>query len=423
MVASTQWWTRIRTRARIRGLSLWLRITGSRAARSHVLLIAPTNPGSMGDEAMLQAATHVLRDAGATVDIGSAFSGRSWDGIEGARRSVDLRKATHDLDSLLRIFAGYEHVLLIGADVMDGYYSEDRSLWRARLVHAAARVARHAALVGFSWSDPATPGTISAVRRMGRRVELWSRDPVSRQRLMRVVDQPVGLSADLAFLLEPRDPAGTVASDVEWIRSRRSRGPVVGINLARTAFLELMDEGLTPDSLVERFASETRAILDARPTASVLIIPHDWRTETSDVALGEQLRSTVLAGDPGLGGRLRLVAPDPPSAAALKLVAGMASVVVSSRMHLAIAALGSGTPAATLAYQGKTEGLFQHVPGLGDWSIDPSEALMPGTIASWVGRLLERETELRATIDAALPTVRQLATRNLPLPAVQRREP
>ena len=421
VAASTRSFARIRARARTSALTTWLRVTRRRASRSRVLLIAPTNPGSMGDEAMLQAATGMLRGAGATVDIGSAFSGRPWDAIEGAGRSIDLRRVTHDQASLLRTFAEYEHVLLIGADVMDGYYSEERSVWRARLVQAAARVARHAAVVGFSWSDAATPGSINVMRRLGPRVELWRRDPISRERLAGIVAQPVGLSADIAFLLEPRDPAGTVASDVEWIRARRSLGPVVGINLARTAFLDHMQRGLTPDALVERFAAETRAILDTHPTASMVIIPHDWRTDTSDLALGERLQATVHAEDPASRDRLRLVAPEPPTAAALKLVAGMSSVVVSSRMHLAIAALGSGTPAATLAYQGKTEGLFQHVPGLGDWSIDPSDALIPGTIASWVARLLERETESRAAIDAALPTVRRLASMNLPPPTGQRR--
>ena len=92
-------------------------------------------------------------------------------------------------------------------------------------------------------------------------------------------------------------------------------------------------------------------------------------------------------------------------------------------MHLTIAALGMGTPAATLAYQGKTEGLFQHFPGLGDWSIDPRQALIPGTLATSVARLLEREAELRGIIAAALPTVRDLASRNLPAPAGQRHSP
>jgi polysaccharide pyruvyl transferase WcaK-like protein len=377
----------------------------------------------MGDEAMLQAATNVLRGGGWMVDIGSAFSRPSWQHIEGVRRAVDLRRERHDSASLLTTLAGYEHVLVIGADVMDGYYSDNRSTWRTELADAAGRVARHAAVVGFSFCEAPTPDSIAALRSLGPRVALWSRDPVSRDRLVRYLSRPVGLSADIAFLLEPRDPAGTVTRDIEWIESQRSQGPVVGINLAKTAFLDQIHEGLAYESLVERFASETKAILDAHPTASVVLIPHDWRTDRSDLALGQLLEAAVIGLDPGSRDRLRLVAPDPPSATALKLVASRTSVVVSSRMHLTIAALGTGTPAATLAYQGKTEGLFQHFPGLGDWSIDPRQALLPGTLATWVARLLDREAELRPIVAAALPAVRELASRNLPVATGRRHSP
>jgi polysaccharide pyruvyl transferase WcaK-like protein len=382
-----------------------------------VLLIAPTDPGSLGDEAMLQAATSVLRTSGFRVDIGSAISGRRYRRIEGARRTIGLRPGDHDLASLLRIFAGYEHVLLIGADVMDGYYSEERSAWRAELLGVAGRVAGHAALVSFSWCDTPTPASAAALRGLGRRIRLWSRDPVSRERLARLLARDVGGSADLAFLLDARDATGTAAGDIAWVRERRSHGPVVGLNLAKTPFLELLDEGLTFEALLERFSAETQAILAAHPTASVLLIPHDRRTDRNDLVLGGLLERAVVERDATTRDRIRLVEAHRPSAAALKLLAGMTSVVVSSRMHLTIAALGSGTPAATLAYQGKTEGLFQHFPGLGDWSIDPREALAPGAISAWVGRLLAREAELRALIDAALPSVRELALRNLPVPA------
>jgi len=87
-------------------------------------------------------------------------------------------------------------------------------------------------------------------------------------------------------------------------------------------------------------------------------------------------------------------------------------------MHLAIAALGSGTPVLSITYQDKFEGLYQHFELSVEHTLQAEECLGDGFCAKLDAALAQRHVN-RARIAARLPQVQALAERNLVLRPVR----
>jgi colanic acid/amylovoran biosynthesis protein len=102
-----------------------------------------------------------------------------------------------------------------------------------------------------------------------------------------------------------------------------------------------------------------------------------------------------------------------PSAAELKQLAAKLDGVVTGRMHLAIAALGSGVPVATFAYQDKFEGLLM-LFGLPQTTLGTlSQLLDVHRLAHFIESFLHELPELGVLVHSALPEVMQKAESNL----------
>src|SRR5690606_38460727 len=103
----------------------------------------------------------------------------------------------------------------------------------------------------------------------------------------------------------------------------------------------------------------------------------------------------------------------PASAAEVKTLCRELDFILTARMHLAIAALGSGTPAAAFDYHEKFTGLFRwfELPHL----VQPGDAaLLPTEIADLIKELSRSHTSLRAHIERILPQVKDRARLNFP---------
>lgn len=103
--------------------------------------------------------------------------------------------------------------------------------------------------------------------------------------------------------------------------------------------------------------------------------------------------------------------PGPYSAAEVKAICGELDLVLSGKMHLAIACLGQATPVACISYQDKFEGLFQQFD-LENMIIEPTEAFQPGRLADFLWPLIEKRKEIRHHIQLKLPYIQQLAQAN-----------
>jgi colanic acid/amylovoran biosynthesis protein len=88
-------------------------------------------------------------------------------------------------------------------------------------------------------------------------------------------------------------------------------------------------------------------------------------------------------------------------------------LVVSTRMHLAILALGTGTPVIPIAYEFKTRELFENLHHA--YLVHDMEAVCPAELIATFDEAMTHLPELRASLSrAVIPQVEQaLATKVL----------
>lgn len=195
-----------------------------------------------------------------------------------------------------------------------------------------------------------------------------------------------------------------MAAIFDWITARRRAGErVFALNLHPA----LGGAGVSK-RLAGAAAAALASISSSEPVAW-LLLAHDFRDRTrcsETLAEVEQLARAALG--------VRLLRPtDELSAREVKAVAAQLDGVVSGRMHLAIAALGQGTPVACLTYQGKFEGLLEHFALPPSLSMDPQEALRAGALESLLRALIAGANAHRQQVTRYLPEVRRLAALNL----------
>lgn len=100
-----------------------------------------------------------------------------------------------------------------------------------------------------------------------------------------------------------------------------------------------------------------------------------------------------------------------PGAANIKAITGLMDGVVSSRMHLAIAALGMNVPVLVSDYQGKFSGLFKHFRLPQEFVVAPTDFISENFEAIF-DDFYSRTDELWAIIKKNLPEVLKLSQKN-----------
>jgi colanic acid/amylovoran biosynthesis protein len=375
---------------------------------------AVTLVGSKGDEAMTCAVVDWLRsDRGCTtVTVGCA-------GPVAERAAVALGwQPTPIWGGVLMPLVLWRRwrreppaaAVIVGADVMDGYYSPVESMRRLIAADLLARGGVPTLFTGFSFSDAQGRLLRHAFRDVHPGVGYNLRDPVSKARFERFCGRAGRLVADAAFLLRPQDDPGCAAPR-DWMRMQHAAGRiVVAVNLHPLLF-KGPEAAAQTDRLEAALAGALSGLSGQRPV-SWLLLPHDDRAAIGDV---EGLKR--LAGRLSNGAGHSFLVPHPPSAAAIKGLVAHADGVVTGRMHLAIAALGGGVPILAFAYQAKFAGLLRHF-ALPDWLlIDPAAAIDDAALVRQrLERFLEQIGPLRSAVQAALPAVKALAHSTFEVP-------
>jgi polysaccharide pyruvyl transferase WcaK-like protein len=151
--------------------------------------------------------------------------------------------------------------------------------------------------------------------------------------------------------------------------------------------------------------------LKADLNRAILLLPHDLRpAPVGDVEALEAIANAIW---PHIPDRLELVRP-PIAAWDVKALCADADGVFTGRMHLAIAALGTGAPPLSIVYVDKFEGLMSHFE-LEGGLITPSEFLDGERTYSVLETFTKELPERRSKILGRLPAVQQLARRQFEL--------
>jgi polysaccharide pyruvyl transferase WcaK-like protein len=390
-------------------------VPGSGPRRALVLTAA--NVGSLGDEAMLLAAGRALRQRGVErLTLISYGPGEPWRAEGDYEATLDLGTGYYtDFWDACQRFLGRctdaDRFLILGADMMDGYYSPWECLRRSTLARIAAAAGLDVTIGGFSFNPTPHPWTVDALGSLPAAIKLVARDPVSWRRLDQRLGRPVDLGADLAFLLDAADEAAGLSDLEQWLATARAAGHrLLGVNVNYLVAPGRQQRDVGPE-FCTAMARELALLLGEHPDLKLVLLPHDYRPMAGrhdDQALLVQIRERMPAD---LSASIRLVETRL-GAAQAKRICGLLDLVFTGRMHLAIAALGQGVPAGGMVYQGKFEGLYEHF-GLEGMMFSPERLDEPGAVAAYLRGLLARREELGQQIAARVAAVRALAATNL----------
>lgn len=379
---------------------------GSKADR--VLLMSPTPYwGSLGDEAMLIASCEYLQRNGC--QVGVCVNSRE-----------DLPNFTNGFDAVVSIpnlytpklrtgvdfinkVKEWDAIGVFGADVIDGVYSKERSVAMLDKIIEMKELGAHAALLGSSVrGHDVKPQTREKLKTIGEE-RLHFRDPVSANRVHRVTGLNGVVVADAAFLLESR-----LCSSGERLLEKidefsKSTNHTWGVNTNWRLFDGYIDRQ-DYISLVVEIAGK----VDKRfGRTSFVLLPHDTRGgRGSDFEVASDIDRRMKEEG------MYSICPDPEIRSySIKRVCQDFDFVLTSRMHVAIAALGVGCPVASISYQGKFEGLYEHF-GLNQGIFPGKRIAERQALQRFVLSTFENREKMKAQIRSELPRIKDLAERN-----------
>ena len=379
------------------------------------LLIVPCDPwsftGSRGDEAMILAVAHYFTDKYPGIEIAaitadpaasSAAQRMGFKPLEAWRAPMLLRNISDAIEQFDPDLA-----IVLGADVIDGYYSPMVSLTLMATADLLARRGTRTSLLGFSFNAKPSKALRAGLDSLCPRLSLNVRDAVSMGRFHEFSATAAKLVADTAFLLKPATSSPRYQEVSEWVDARKRSGDVVlAVNVHPMLIKDAQDRQLTK---LNSTISDALEDLGDNHSISFLLLPHDYRDNIGDNQCLGPIAHRLSSRFPG---RVCHVA-EKHSAAELKALAGLPDGLVSSRMHLAIAALGMGRPVAAFTYQDKFQGLFRHFD-LPEWLLMSSPCNSTAKeLSSTLQRFIRELPVLRTHVAKTLPTVLALAERNL----------
>lgn len=246
-------------------------------------------------------------------------------------------------------------IIIVGADCMDGYYSRLSSLTRLICIDLCERHAIPYNIIGFSFNQSPNKHLLLPYKIASKKIVFKLRDPVSLKRFEQFTNRKPIQVADSAFLLQANGNSEDLVSIESQINSLKSAYEfAIGFN-----FHPMLLKNITIEELeyaVKTIANILIEILMLHPNMCVVIIPHDNRGKNSDIRALNLIFDNLKNSD--FAHRI-LYIDKVYHAKQIKYIAGLLDMLICSRMHLAIAALGMGIPVLTANYQGKFSGLFQ----------------------------------------------------------------
>ncbi|NET03117.1 MAG: hypothetical protein F6K61_21765 [Sphaerospermopsis sp. SIO1G1] len=382
---------------------------------SSALILPPASPGSLGDEAMVVGLGNYLQQKGITNVSLVAFNINEKYPIE-TYEYLDMRdffiyqKWYSFLGKFIKFgywVSRYERFYCLGADLMDGYYSDYATFKRVKMVEMAAKLNLTSAILGFSYNRQPTQVSIKVLKDLPSKVKLYARDILSYQRLkMEIPSGSVNLVTDLAFLLSPVEKSEKVDKSLQWIEKQKIQGRnILGININNLLISKLPDQ--SADTLIQAFVDGIIQISAKDNFLSFIFLPHDFRNIQGNLS-DDKLADKIIEKLPHHIQSICFKIPFPCEAAEVKATVKHIDYALSSRMHLAIACLGQSTPVACISYQDKFAGLYQHFD-LEPLIISPPELFTENTtkLVDLVFNLIEKQHQYKEQIINKLPEIKE----------------
>lgn len=302
-------------------------------------------------------------------------------------------QAFKDRIKLLFKLASYQSFFIIGADILDGSYGGHGSAIRKDIITKLNFLGVKCTILGSSLSEKVTAEAKDSLTTIDVHCHLFARDKYSFQR-MQQLNIKSQLSADIAFLMNPKADL-TLAS---FYGRHADTECLIGLCLKDS---DLGENG----QYEERYLILINRLL-AKPDVTLVMLPH----HPSDLLT---IQGLVAKLSPDVLGRV-LISNQLPSAADVKSLSKACDLVITGRMHVAIASLGSGTSVLCIPYGNKFEGLLSHFELDEEIYILSDKALSDiDSVYKKVEKILANLSESENIIKDKLNDVKQLSLKNL----------
>jgi len=382
--------------------------------RNSALVLPPTAAGSLGDDALVSSTLITLRKRGfKKIGLLSHDLKNDYDFTEQPDERIDisgymLHNSNKSNFDILKLASKYDHLFVIGADVLDGYYSDMQSHKRLMLADCASRLGMKTTLIGFSYNKSPAKQSLHALKQLPKAVRVCARDPVSHTRLKKRMSTAPIQTADVAFLLDPAKPHDPDL--LAWLEQAQGSGsPIYGINAIFTSKFFSDKSIQSQTNYLDFYRNLIKALLVRHPNARFVFIPHDYRP--NGIGEGPVLEQLYYSLPTSIQSQIYLLTKQY-SAAEIKWLAGHLDFIVSSRMHLAIAAIGQSTPVFCFEYQGKFQGLFELVEMPEMLSSMEAALAAPQKVIDTVLQHVDNATSIRHRLKIKIPTLTALAEKN-----------
>jgi coenzyme F420-reducing hydrogenase beta subunit/polysaccharide pyruvyl transferase WcaK-like protein len=323
--------------------------------KNKIAIISPDMSfGSFGDQAMIVSLIEQLKTKHKESDIYILMlNNYSQDGILN-RYNCNIKIYSpnnyHKLKTLIDILAPQtKQVYQIGADILDGGCGLENSLNYFNIIRKFAKHNVKISIIGFSFNDKNYQQIVKSIKDISEFTKLNARDNISYNRLKDINCKNLHKTADIAFLFDESKYTTSaycnkLISQLLSLRQNKQYKHIIGIHFTWKREEE------------ETFLNKLIPILEEQKETLFVILPHDLRVydnQLSDKELTDKLAQRLKEKNIPFINAFKLA-----NEIEVKSVVKLFDLVITSRMHLAIAAFSRNIPVISFIYQGKFEGLY-----------------------------------------------------------------
>jgi polysaccharide pyruvyl transferase WcaK-like protein len=376
------------------------------------LILAPSWHGSIGDEAVIDSISYQLKQNNISTTLIHFGEEKEWSYLKSIDNWYSIGKyfktgGWSDHFKFIFFFRKYTHFYALGTDMMDGCYADWLTNGIIKITNQAAYAGLKTTLVGFSINTWQNEGVINNLANMHKAVRFCLRDDVSQKRFEELAPKrTTELTADMAFVLKPTLISEQIVRINSWITDQKANGGLmVGVNINPQLF---NDDGKI-NELISVLDDSISQLVKNNSRIKIVLIPHDFRDNNSDLVILTKLKERL---DKYMAESIAFV-DEPFLASDMKGLVGQLDLVITARMHLAIASLGQNIPIGCLVYQGKFEGLFNHFKLDQKYMLDPNKALMTNELTTFIQKIIDERGLIKNTVSEQLPSVKGKSLNNL----------
>ena len=317
-----------------------------------IAVLAPSDPGSKGDEALLRGLISALH-LGDFVLLNPGR--RLWS--EAVPDCANcFREICMPLEKMPSLFTEQAKLIVLGADTVDGSCGLDSSLPRLETVERALQMGGEA-YVFCSFRSTVASQVVERIKQLPEQAHFFLRDQMSVGNFERLTGRRGRFFPDFAFFCRKQETVLTKRIR-KWAQEKRREGKMlVGLNFCEPSFTSFFAEH-TMENRSTYVQSVLKLLLANFPTAQICLISHDarhWPGYFSDADY--QQLAMRIAHQMDCEEQVAII---PPRVSHPELLALLPSFdfVLTARMHLSVAAIHAGI--IPVVYTGAPEDKTQY---------------------------------------------------------------